>query len=73
MGLILQATPSPYFDLLEETVAANGLEGKQGQIFNMDAIGVLWTLQLLRLCIEKEVVSVQLEHETSHRLLWLAV
>ena len=31
---------SHYFDLLEETVVANGLEGKPGQIFNMDETGV---------------------------------
>ena len=29
-----------YFDLLEETLGANKLEGKPGQIFNMDESGV---------------------------------
>ena len=29
-----------YFDLLEETLVANGLEGRPGQIFNMDESGM---------------------------------
>ena len=42
-----------YFDLLEETVKGNKLEGRPGQIFNIDESGMPLDLKAPRLIFQK--------------------
>ena len=56
-----------YFDLLEETLGANKLEGKPGQIFNMDESGVPLDARCLSLFMQGVVMLALLLLATKHR------